>query len=120
MLNMTSFLSAILLALPALPVENLSETTSTSVAQPLSLAVAATVATGAALVSRKVMRRNRRKMAWQQWWRSRRKLRIESPEFLWMAVIIGAVGLLAAVLGLGVLAGITLGAAVLCLIRSFF
>ncbi|MCU0334628.1 MAG: hypothetical protein MUF62_06205, partial [Chitinophagaceae bacterium] len=60
-----------------------------------------------------------RKAAWQRLWHGRKK-GIESPEFLWMAVIIGAVGVLALVLGMGLLGGIVLACAGLCLVRSFF
>jgi Tfp pilus assembly protein FimV len=113
--------TACLMALKAIPVEAVQAAATTPETHQWAIATATVATAGAALASKKAMRRAMRKAAWQQiWYGRRRKVSIESPEFLWVAIILGAVGLLAALFGLGLLAGITLGCAVLCLIRSFF
>lgn len=113
---MNLLISTFLLALQGLSPEYVATSNSSSTGTYLALAAIA----GTAVATRKAWRKAMRKNAWQQLWHRRRKLSIESPEFLWVAIILGAVGLLAALFGLGLLAGVTLGAAVLCLIRSFF
>ncbi len=71
------------------------------------------VAGGTMVASRKTLRKALRKSAWQQLWHRQRKLDIESPEFIWVAVILGGVALFA------FLAGLAFAAAVLALLRSF-
>lgn len=118
---MTTLSTIFLQALHVLSVGVVPTTAAASEMNPWAIVTAIAAVSGSVFASKKAMRKALRKAAWQHLWQARdKKLSIESPEFLLMAIIIGAVGLLAAIFGLVLLAGITLGCAVLCLIRSFF
>jgi hypothetical protein len=106
---MSEIIAACLLAVPGLPVETLA---------PPAMALAAAGGTMLA-ANRRTLRKALRKSAWQQLWHRQRKLDIESPEFIWVAVILGGVALFAFLAGLAFLGWVTLAAAVLALLRSF-
>lgn len=112
--NMSALLSACLLALQGLPLPEAAASSSTHAGTWLAAAALA----GTAVASRRTLRRALRRAAWQRLWQGRKK-GIESPEFFWAAVMLGAIGLLALVAGMGLLGAIALGCAALCLVRSF-
>ena len=117
---MTEIFAACLLAVPGLPVETLAPPAHLPSTHDWLPAMALAAAGGTMLAAnRRTLRKALRKSAWQQLWHRQRKLDIESPEFIWVAVILGGVALFAFLAGLAFLGWVTLAAAVLALLRSF-